>query len=65
MPIMIMTNFDVSNGIVNGRIGSLKSVNYWVAEDGCRHATSCVVESEGIVGKTLPGLGTNQAAVHF
>ena len=60
MPVMIMTNFDVSNGVVNGRTGTLKSVNYWVDEYGFRHATSCVVESEGIVGPVLPGLAEKQ-----
>lgn len=61
MPVMITTNFDVSNGIVNGRIGVLKSVNYWVDDDGNRHATSCIVESSGITGPTLSGLDENQA----
>ena len=61
MPVMIMTNFDVSHGIVNGRVGILKSVNYYVDSDGCRCATSCIVESDGISGEPLPGLDTNQA----
>ena len=61
MPVMIMTNFDVTNGVVNGRIGKLISVTYWVDGDGFRHATSCVVESNGIVGDALPGLEKNQA----
>ena len=38
MPVMLMTNFDVSHGIVNGTIGTLKSVQYWVDPNGFRHA---------------------------
>ena len=58
---MIMTNFDMSHGVVNGRIGVLKLVRYWIDEDGHRHATSCVVESDGIKGDTLRGLKEHQA----
>lgn len=61
MPVMIMTNFDVSNGIVNGRVGKLKSVSYITDSEGHRHATSCVIESDGIVGPPLPGLEANHA----
>ncbi len=53
---MLMINFDVSNGIVNGTIGTLKSVQYWVDSDSFWHTTSCVIESEDIVGDPLPGL---------
>ena len=56
---MLMTNFDVSNGIVNGTISKLKSVQYWVDGDGFQHATSCVIESEHIVRHPLPGLEKN------
>lgn len=31
MAVMIMTNFDVSNSVINGRMGTLKSVPYWMA----------------------------------
>lgn len=56
---MLMTNFDVSNGIVNGTIGSLKSVNYWVDRQGLRHATSCVIKSKHILSEPLEGLPKN------
>lgn len=61
MPVMIMTNFDVSSGVVNGRIGTLKTVNYITNADRCRHATSCIVESDGITGEALPSLNQKQA----
>ena len=61
MPVMVMTNFDVAGGVVNGRIGQLKSVDYWVDDHGFRHATSCVIESVGITGDPLPGLQKNEA----
>ena len=63
MPVMIMTNFNVSNSIVNGRIRTLKSVTYWVDSEGCQHATSCVIESDGITGEPLPSLEDGQVAV--
>ena len=59
MPVMLMTNFDVLHGIVNGTIGKLKSLQYYVDSDGLRHATSCTIESEHIVGEPLPGLDRN------
>ena len=58
---MIVSNFDVSNGVVNRHIDVLKCVNYWVNLEGFRHATSCIVESDHIVRDPLPGLDTNQA----
>ena len=60
MPVMLMTNFDVSNGIVNGTIGTLKSVQYWIDDEGFRHATSCIIRSKHIVGDPLPGLEKNE-----
>ncbi len=56
---MLMTNFNVANGIVNGTIGKLKSVQYYVDSDGLQHATSCMIESEHILGDPLPGLDRN------
>ena len=61
MPVMIMTNFDVEHGVVNGQTSILKSVQYWINHDGLRHATSCIVESDRIVGEVLPGLEKKQA----
>ncbi len=34
MPVMIMHNFDVKSGVVNGAIGKLKSICYTVDDEG-------------------------------
>lgn len=60
---MVMTNFDVASGIVNGRIGKLVSVTYTTDTDSNRHGTSCVVQSDGIIGEPMPGLENNQAVI--
>ena len=60
MPIMFCHNYDVEAGIVNGCIGNLKGVRYWVDEEGDRHATSCVVEVATLNGEALPHLEPNQ-----
>ncbi|KAJ7587463.1 hypothetical protein C8J56DRAFT_757381, partial [Mycena floridula] len=61
MPVIITTNFDVENGIVNGCVGTLESIRYWVDSDGRRHAVSAVVRSNEIDGVALPHLNVNEA----
>ncbi|KAF5341971.1 hypothetical protein D9611_001218 [Ephemerocybe angulata] len=63
MPVMIMQNFDVEGGIVNGTTGILKRVRYRLDDDGLRHAISCVVDSPAITADVLPGLEASCAAV--
>lgn len=63
MPVMVASNFDVENGIVNGCSGILESVRYWVDDNGERHALSCVVRSDCITGAALPRLNEHEAVV--
>ncbi|KAJ4493163.1 hypothetical protein C8J55DRAFT_394788, partial [Lentinula edodes] len=57
MPIMIMQNFDIQGGVVNGCHGVLKSIRYRLDDQGCRHAISCVVSASNISAETaLPYL---------
>ncbi|KZV97595.1 hypothetical protein EXIGLDRAFT_607832, partial [Exidia glandulosa HHB12029] len=43
MPVIITHNYDIAGGVVNGSRGILKSIRYYIAADGRRHATSCIV----------------------
>ena len=61
MPVMVTSNFDVENGIVNGCTGILESVRYWVDDNDERHAISCVISSDSITGEPLPTLSNHQA----
>ncbi|KAF9063877.1 hypothetical protein BDP27DRAFT_1231363, partial [Rhodocollybia butyracea] len=45
MPVMIMQNFDVPSGVVNGCKGTLSKIRYRLDSDGCQHAISCVVRA--------------------
>ncbi|EIW81887.1 hypothetical protein CONPUDRAFT_19782, partial [Coniophora puteana RWD-64-598 SS2] len=56
MPVMIMHNFDVESGVVNGLTGILVNVRYRLDDDGNRHALSCVVRSPDSLGAGIPGL---------
>ncbi|TFK86999.1 hypothetical protein K466DRAFT_451437, partial [Polyporus arcularius HHB13444] len=57
MPVMISQNFDVDGGVVNGTIGSLKSIRYRTdRSSGRRYLKSCVVSIPGLDGKALTGL---------
>ncbi|THU76711.1 hypothetical protein K435DRAFT_704145, partial [Dendrothele bispora CBS 962.96] len=59
MPVMITQNFDVAGGVVNGSIGTLKSIRYRLDSAGRRHAISCVMSvspSSGASQNPLPHL---------
>lgn len=42
--------------VVNGTTGILKSIRYWVDDQGNRHATSCVIHAEDTSSEPLPDL---------
>ncbi|KAF4617233.1 hypothetical protein D9613_005788 [Agrocybe pediades] len=63
MPVMLTQNFDVSNGVVNGCTGILKSINYQLNERGERQATSCIVRSDSYTGPTMLNLIRGEFAV--
>ncbi|KAJ7597823.1 hypothetical protein C8J56DRAFT_724369, partial [Mycena floridula] len=61
MPVVMTTNFDVQSGAVNGCVGILKQIRYYLDQQGRRHAVSCVIESDSIDGEPLPLLQKHQA----
>jgi hypothetical protein len=63
MPVMILQNYDVESGVVNGCTGILKQICYQSDSEGNRYATSCIVESETITGDPLPTLPSKYAAI--
>ncbi len=63
MPIMITQNYDVQNGIVNGCMGTLLKVNYYIDTDGYRHATSCIIQTENTSGPCLSHLNDHETPV--
>ncbi|KAJ3575597.1 hypothetical protein NP233_g982 [Leucocoprinus birnbaumii] len=63
MKVMVLQNYDVEHGIVNGVMGTLDSVRYTVGINDRKHATSCVVTCNSVDGEPLPGLHANQLAV--
>lgn len=56
MPVIFTQNYDVAGGVVNGTIGTLKSVRYTIDENGDRYAQSCVVEVPDLECKPMDGL---------
>ncbi len=54
--MILVQNFDVSLGIVNGTEGILRSVRYVLDEKNVRHARSCIVYVEELNVEPLPGL---------
>jgi len=63
MPVMITQNYDVQNGIVNGCIGTLESMNYTINNEGHRHTHACVICTEKTSGRCLPHLKDHQVTV--
>ncbi|TFK58510.1 hypothetical protein BDN72DRAFT_748218, partial [Pluteus cervinus] len=61
MPVIISQNFDVEHGIVNGSVGYLRKIRYYVTADDRRIMTSCVVEIPDAEDVPMPGL----TAKHF
>jgi hypothetical protein len=47
MKIIVLHNFDVKRGVVNGSVGVLRGIHYQTNARGERHLTSCVVELDG------------------
>ena len=50
MPVVIMENFDVASGIVNGSTGILRHVRFRLGDDDKRYLTSCIVELPDFTG---------------
>ncbi|KAG1839848.1 hypothetical protein C8R48DRAFT_621400, partial [Suillus tomentosus] len=63
MPIILNQNFDVDAGIVNGCVGTLKSVRFREGVNGERHAISCVIKTLSTSPDPLPHLASHESAV--
>ncbi|KAG1866434.1 hypothetical protein C8R48DRAFT_600549, partial [Suillus tomentosus] len=63
MPIMIGQNFNVGTGIVNGCVGHLKSIQFLVDGNSCRHATPCMIDTPSTSGEPLPHLAAQQSVI--
>ena len=56
MPVMVVHNFDVEGGIVNGSTGELKQIRYTSDNEGRRFLRSCIVDVKHSSNETLPNL---------
>lgn len=63
MPVMICSNFDVPNGVVNGCTGTLKEVRYTSDREGNRYAHSCVVLLPDSGEHTLSNLSLGEVPI--
>lgn len=63
MPIIINQNFDVDTGIVNGCVGTLKSVHFIKGVNGEHHAISCIVKTLSTSPDPLPHLASHESAI--
>ena len=63
MPVMICSNFDVPNGVVNGCTGTLKEVRYTTDHEGIRHAHACIVTLPGGSEHTLSNLSLGEVPI--
>lgn len=63
MPVILSTNYDVSNGAVNGSTGVLKRIRYYLNNDGERVAKSCIIQCDQYKGDALPNLAKQELAV--
>ncbi|KAK0452782.1 uncharacterized protein EV420DRAFT_1242221, partial [Desarmillaria tabescens] len=61
MPVMIMQNFDVEGGIVNGATRILEKVRYHLDDDGRHIVLSCIIKIPSMTGEPLSGLQESQA----
>ena len=63
MPVMICSNFDVCNGIINGCTGTLEEVRYTTDNDGNHHAHACVISLPDSQGTSLTNLSIGEVPV--
>ncbi|KAF5335465.1 hypothetical protein D9611_012159 [Ephemerocybe angulata] len=56
MPMMLVQNFDIAAGVVNGVIGTLQSLKYSLDDDQQRILKSVIIRTEDMKGDPIPGL---------
>ncbi|TEB31228.1 hypothetical protein FA13DRAFT_1593117, partial [Coprinellus micaceus] len=63
MPVLVSQNFDVKHGIVNGTVGTVKTIRYTMNGQGERVLTSCIIHVEGDTGSALCDLEENHIPI--
>lgn len=63
MPVMIMQNFDVEAGVVNGSKGSVHRIRYKLDAQGNRTLLSCIVKMPDSDENPLPGLDPHKVPI--
>ncbi|TDL19355.1 hypothetical protein BD410DRAFT_688370, partial [Rickenella mellea] len=63
MPVLVTHNYDVNGGVVNGSLGTVKTIRYDTDEFGRRHAKSCVVTVPDSTCENMPYLGDREIVV--
>lgn len=61
MPVIIVHNFNLTDGVVNSCTGKLKAVRSSIDVNGHRHTHSCVVETLDAMDDPLPNLQQHEA----
>jgi ATP-dependent exoDNAse (exonuclease V) alpha subunit len=60
MPVMITMNLDVQGGIVNGSIGTVRSICFKTLTNGEHALSHCIVHLPNATAPVLPNLGVNE-----
>ncbi|KJA12670.1 hypothetical protein HYPSUDRAFT_125352, partial [Hypholoma sublateritium FD-334 SS-4] len=64
MPVVLLQNFDVPGGVVNGSHGTLTSIKYSVNYAGEREASSCTIKLiDSSVAEPMYSLSKDEAPV--
>lgn len=63
MPIVLSSNYDVENGAVNGTMGVVKQIRYYVNDTGKKVAKACIIKCGEYSGDVLPHLQQRELAV--
>ncbi|EMD34447.1 hypothetical protein CERSUDRAFT_37571, partial [Gelatoporia subvermispora B] len=61
--VMVIQNFDVDGGVVNGSIGILKCIRYRTDAHGNRHTISCAVGLDNYDNEPMAGLQRGEVPV--
>lgn len=60
MPVMVTTNIDVNGGIVNGSIGTIRSIHFTYLPGGERAISHCIVHIPTAQAPQMSGLGPHE-----
>ena len=57
---MVTTNIDVAGSIVNGSVGTVRSIDFKLLPNGQRHVNHCIVYIPNALAAPMPGLGPHK-----